>query len=138
MGEKSNKPVFLGFTSRGIIQIIIISVAIILVFFLFLNTGMSYEATSYSGIAATAEFSECLTNNDAVLYGANWCSHCNSQKSMFGEHIEKIAFIDCDESRNLCELAEIEAYPTWVINGKKHLGVKSLNTLGALTGCELG
>ena len=137
MGKKANKPAFLGFTSRDLMQIAIILAAVIFVSFLFLNIGMDYEATSYSGVAATEEFSACLTANGATLYGVSWCSHCNSQKVMFGEHLDKIAFVDCDEYRNLCEAAEIETYPTWLINGRKHLGVKSLKTLGALTGCDL-
>lgn len=140
MEEKKNKPVFLGFTAQGLMQIAVIATAVIIVFFLFTYVGVGVENEtfgSYSGTPATAEFTTCLTQRGAVLYGATWCSHCNNQKSMFGEHVDKITFIDCDEAKATCSEHGITAYPTWIINGEKKLGTQSLGTLAQLTGCEL-
>jgi hypothetical protein len=30
------------------------------------------------------EFAQCLSDKGAVFYGAFWCTHCKSQKQMFG------------------------------------------------------
>ncbi len=137
MAEKKKKE-FLGVTTQGWIQIIVIAIAVIFAFFLALGAGYGSGSVGYSGqTAATAEFATCLTESGAVFYGTDWCSHCQDQKSLFGEHFEKVKFVNCDESRELCTLAGIEAYPTWIIDGEKHLGTKSLENLGILTECEL-
>ncbi len=137
MDNKINKPVFLGFTSTGLLQIAVIGGAVLFIFFLFMNTGSEQEVSTYSGNTATEDFSKCLTEKGAVLYGASWCPHCNHQKSMFGDYVDEIVFVDCEESKGICEAKEIEAYPTWIINGNKYLGLKSLKTLGDLTGCDM-
>ena len=137
MSEKKKK--VLGVTTQGWIQIIVIAIAVIFAFFLTLGAGYGDGiGTTYSGQTSTPEFATCLTESGAVFYGTDWCSHCNNQKELFGEHFEKVKFVNCDESRELCTLAGIEAYPTWIIDGEHHLGTKSLGNLGILTGCEVG
>ena len=133
------KKEFLGVTAQGWIQLTVICVAVLFTFFLALGAGYGSDSINYRGqTAATSEFVTCITESGAVFYGTNWCSHCNNQKQLFGEHFEKVKFVNCDESRDLCVLAGIEAYPTWIIDGEKHLGTKSLGNLGILTGCEVG
>ena len=137
MSEKKKK--VLGVTTQGWIQIIVIAIAVIFAFFLTLGAGYGDGiGTTYNGQTSTAEFATCITESGAVFYGTDWCSHCNNQKQLFGEHFEKVKFVNCDESRDLCVLAGIEAYPTWIIDGEHHLGTKSLGNLGILTGCEVG
>jgi len=132
------KKEILGVTTQGWMQIAVICVAVLFASILILGTGYGSETVDYSGpTGATAEFATCVTESGAVFYGTDWCSHCNNQKQLFGEHFEKVKFVDCEESRDLCVLAGIEAYPTWVIDGEKHLGTKSLEHLGSLTGCEV-
>ncbi|MCP4646479.1 MAG: thioredoxin family protein [bacterium] len=138
MAEKKKKEI-LGITHMGWIQIIVICIAVLFAFFLTLGAGYGDgSGISYGDqTSATAEFATCVTESGAVLYGTDWCSHCKDQKALFGEHFEKVKFVDCDDSSDLCSLAEIEAYPTWIIDGEKHLGTKSLENLGTLTGCEV-
>lgn len=131
------KKEFLGITIQGWIQISVICVAVLFAFFLTLSAGYGNGNTTYSGQTASPELATCITESGAIFYGTDWCSHCQSQKTIFGEHFEKVKFVNCDESRDLCILAGIEAYPTWVINGEKYLGARSLETLGSLTGCEV-
>ena len=133
----TEKKEFLGITMQGWMQIAIILVAVIFAFLLI--TWAGYGDVDYSGQSqpATAEFAECLTDQGAVFYGTDWCSHCRDQKKLFGEHFDKVNFIDCDEARAVCLSAGIEAYPTWIISKQKYLGTKSLDELGELTGCEL-
>ena len=131
-GEKKE---VLGITPQGWIQIAVICVAVLFAFFLVLGAGYGSESYSNSGeTAATAQFATCLTESGAVFYGTDWCSHCQSQKSLFGEQFEKVKFVNCDKSRELCALAGIEAYPTWIIEGEQYLGTKNLENLGILTG----
>ena len=82
-------------------------------------------------------FAKCLTQHNATMYGALWCSHCNHQKEMFGNSVKYIHFIDCDKYKDTCEKNNIIGYPTWIINGKQYLGVQELETLSKLTGCPM-
>jgi|TARA_Y100000034_G_scaffold135589_1_gene208150 hypothetical protein len=88
------------------------------------------------------EFAQCLTENNAVFYGAFWCSHCNTQKSLFGDSIKKVTYIECstpDQRGQLpiCVNEQIMSYPTWKINGEVYGGVLSINELSQLTGCKV-
>lgn len=121
-----------------------ISIGVILIAFValayFLFSSSMAAAPAYfppEGRPVSPEFAKCITDSGAVLYGSNRCSHCTAQKDLFGEAIEEIEFIDCDASAELCSMAGITAFPTWVIDGKKYLGTQSLQTLADLTGCEL-
>lgn len=102
------------------------------------------------GTAAVAEtddgseimqIAKCLTEKDAKLYGSYWCSHCKSQKEMFGGHLSLIQYIECDDKgpngdSSVCREAEIEAYPTWKSPNLPTLqGVQSLKKLSAWSGC---
>jgi foldase protein PrsA len=88
-------------------------------------------------------FAKCLTDNGAKMYGAYWCSHCNAQKTMFGESVQYITYIECavegkpQVQTSECTTAGITGYPTWIINGKKYPGQQPLKTLADLTGCSL-
>jgi glutaredoxin len=84
------------------------------------------------------DFAKCLTEKGAVMYGANWCSHCQQQKALFGTSFQYVDFVDCEQSPDLCSLAGITAFPTWIINGEKHTGTKPLDILAVYSECELG
>jgi len=80
---------------------------------------------------------QCLSNNNATMYGTNWCSHCKTQKAAFGSSFEKINYIDCDYQKELCIEAGVTGYPTWIINNTKYPGEQPLKKLAYLTGCEI-
>lgn len=82
-------------------------------------------------------FAQCLTDTGAVMYGTDWCGYCQSQKKDFGKSFKNINFVDCDANYEKCTLAGVRGYPTWIINGESYPGKQSLQTLSALTGCEL-
>lgn len=103
---------------------------LVLLAFLFVTVGCS-------GPAKYNTFAQCLTEKGAVMYGTEWCSHCQEQKAEFGKSFEYVSFIDCDESKGECLKAGVEGYPTWVIDGTKYLGKQELFRLAYLTGCEL-
>ncbi|MBT7705948.1 hypothetical protein HN747_00730 [archaeon] len=82
-------------------------------------------------------FAQCLSDADAVMYGTEWCSHCQDQKELFGDSFDNINFVDCDRSRDVCVTAGVSGYPTWKIKGQNYPGGQSLYRLSELSGCEL-
>ena len=82
-------------------------------------------------------FATCLTDSGAVMYGTDWCSHCQAQKAMFGNSFEKIDFVNCDFDKDACLISGVTGYPTWVIDGQNYPGQKPLTELSRLSGCEL-
>lgn len=82
-------------------------------------------------------FAQCLTENDATMYGTQWCSHCNDQKKDFGKSFAHINFVDCDKFPDECKNAGVNSYPTWIINDEKLTGRQSLGTLAYKAGCQL-
>ena len=41
------------------------------------------------------EFAQCLKNKGATFYGAFWCSHCQSQKELFGRSAKLLPYVEC-------------------------------------------
>lgn len=83
------------------------------------------------------DFAKCLTEKGATMYGAEWCPHCRNQKAMFGTSFHYINYVECPQNENICKAKGIKGYLTWIINGKKYVGEKTLETLASLTGCPL-
>ncbi|MEM4605989.1 MAG: hypothetical protein QW103_03080 [Candidatus Pacearchaeota archaeon] len=75
-----------------------------------------------------------LAEKGAIMYGTEWCSFCNKQKSLFGDSFKYINYIDCDKKPEECFMAEIKGYPTWKIDGKNYIGFKSLEELVKMSG----
>jgi len=82
-------------------------------------------------------FAQCLTEKEVVMYGTDWCSHCQNQKAMFGSSFEYVDFVDCEISNLVCSNAGIKGYPTWNIEGNNYPGEQSFNRLSELSGCKL-
>lgn len=87
-------------------------------------------------------FASCLTEEGAKFYGSFQCSHCSTQKEMFGNSIDKINYIECGPlggpQNAACIQAKITAYPTWIFaDGSSQQGVLSFNQLSERTGCKL-
>lgn len=83
-------------------------------------------------------FAQCLTDKGAVMYGAEWCSHCQEQKRAFGSSFKNISYIECPEYAQLCIERGVEAFPTWILaDGKKLVGRQELEDLSLESGCAL-
>lgn len=82
-------------------------------------------------------FANCLTDNGVIMYGTDWCPHCQNQKSMFENSFNNIAYINCDNNPQACNNAGITGYPTWYVNGELYPGVQSLEALSQASGCSL-
>lgn len=83
-------------------------------------------------------FAQCLTDQGMVMYGTDWCPHCQNQKRMFGDAFESIEFVNCDFKSGLCKQKNIEGYPTWY-HGDTYFdkGVLTFEELGKEAGCEV-
>jgi hypothetical protein len=82
-------------------------------------------------------FAKCLTEKGMKMYGADWCGHCQNQKSMFGDSFQYVTYIECEQNKDICNSEGIRGYPTWKYNGQSYPGEKTLQGLSELSGCEL-
>ncbi len=86
--------------------------------------------------AQSDELAKCLTEKGAIMYGTIWCSYCQRQKEAFGSSFKYIKFVDCDANRDECLIAGVQGYPTWKINGETYSGLRPLEDLARIAGCE--
>jgi tetratricopeptide (TPR) repeat protein len=84
-----------------------------------------------------------LRKAGARMYGTYWCSVCNWQREQFGEAaFSQITYVECDPGGSnpqpdLCNQANIAAYPTWEINGRLYPpGGYPLRELANLSGYQ--
>jgi glutaredoxin len=82
-------------------------------------------------------FAKCLTEKDVVMYGTDWCPHCKNQKAQFGNSFQYVDYVNCDNAKEVCDVAGVKGYPTWKINGENYPGEQSLSKLASLSKCEL-
>lgn len=88
-------------------------------------------------------FAQCIKSSGAEFFGAFWCTHCQSQKKMFGSSKQYLPYIECStpDGQNqepICKDKGIEGYPTWVFaDGSRLSGELSLETLANKTQCIL-
>ncbi len=82
-------------------------------------------------------FAKCLTEKGLVMFGTEWCSHCQNQKRAFDSSFQFVNYVDCDRNKDECLKEGIRGYPTWVIDGEKYPGEQRLERLADLSGCNL-
>ena len=81
-----------------------------------------------------------LKNNGVVKYSAYWDPNCLDQSELFGkEAYKELNVVECardgkNSQTQLCIDKKIEGFPSWEINGKIIIGVKTLNELSELAG----
>ena len=81
-----------------------------------------------------------LKNNGVVKYSAYWCPKCLDQSQLFGkEAYKELNVVECardgkNSQTQLCIDKKIEGFPSWEINGKIIIGVKTLKELSELAG----
>lgn len=88
-------------------------------------------------------FAKCLAQKNAIMYGSYFCSHCDSQRELFGESFKFIHYVECSrmgspQDVNACRFAQIRYTPTWgFASGERLVGLQTLKTLSDKTGCKL-
>ena len=111
----------------------------------FIPKGSQAPGTDTVGEASGKldSLAQCLKDKGAKFYGASWCSHCNTQKEMFGDSQKFLPYVECSTrdgkgQLKACADAEIAGYPTWVFpDGSRQSGSLSLEILSQKTGCPL-
>ncbi len=88
----------------------------------------------------------CLASKGVRLYvrGDSICSQCKSIKNHFGENYPRLDSIDCDDSGNENECADMletasddgvrQGFPTWEVYGKLYPGA-SISSILTVAGC---
>ena len=83
-------------------------------------------------------FAKCITEKKAVMYGVDWCPHCQAQKKRFGSSFQHVNYVNCEKDKASCLENGISGYPTWIFNStERKSGELELADLSELTGCEL-
>lgn len=88
-------------------------------------------------------FAQCLKDKGAVFYGAFWCSHCQSQKKLFGSSAKLLPYVECSTANGraqtqICIDKKIDGYPTWEFaDGTRLNGEIPLLQLSEKTSCVL-
>ena len=85
------------------------------------------------------EFAKYLSKNGVVKYSAYWCPNCLNQSELFGKQAyRELNVVECardgkNSRTQLCIDKNVQGFPSWEINGKIFIGVKTLEELSKLT-----
>jgi len=83
-----------------------------------------------------------LRDADARFYGAYWCPTCQKQKELFEASAYRLPYVECSPDGRTgpmnftCVANEVKDYPTWVIGGRRHVGLLDVDRLATLSGFE--
>ena len=108
---------------KAITFLIIFGVLILAVFLINNKKGETSE-----------EIAKCIASK-SKLYIQLGCHACITQENLFGESYQYLNKIDCYYDTQTCINENITATPTWIINGKKYIGVQSIEELQQITNC---
>lgn len=88
--------------------------------------------------AALDAFAMCVRDAGAVMYGADWCPHCQNEKRAFGTAFRFIPYVECPDNPNLCIGKGVTGYPLWTFpDGRRLEGEQGLARIAAASGCSL-
>lgn len=114
---------------------IIFTLLVVIFTFLFLISGLGRNKES---AAALDDFAKCLAEKQVVMYGADWCPHCQNEKKAFGDAFSFVNYIECPKDPKRCLAANISGYPTWAFpDGKRLIGEQGVEKLSLESGCSL-
>ena len=89
------------------------------------------------------DLAQCLADAGVHFFHARWCSHCTTQKAMFGDSINLIDSTDCaagetfkDGFTEECKNLGITSVPAWGFpDGTGLAGVQTFETLAEKAEC---
>jgi len=79
-------------------------------------------------------FAKCVGEH-SVLYIQDGCSHCYDQERLFGDNIQYLTSVSLNKDPEKFIEAGIKVTPTWIVDGLKFEGTRSLKEIGVITGC---
>ena len=111
------------------------------------TTVKSFHLNNQKELLITSEstnesimFAKYLKDNGVVKYSAYWCPNCLNQGELFGKQAYKeLNVVECardgkKSQTQLCIDKNIQGFPSWEINGKIIIGIKTLKELSNLSG----
>jgi uncharacterized membrane protein len=113
--------------------------ALLVVLFLFMHFGGFFNPASGPEKPYLKALATHLRDIDARFYGAYWCPTCQDQKKVFEASAHRLPYVECSpEGRTgaanfTCVANDVKDYPTWVINGERHIGLVSVDRLATLS-----
>ena len=96
--------------------------------------ALAIYALTRSNANTDEELAKCIGSKSA-LYIQTGCFACQKQEDLFGDTYKFLNTIDCLVQKQECLDKEITATPTWIINSKKFVGIRTIEKLKELTGC---
>jgi uncharacterized membrane protein len=115
------------------------SAAAVLIVVLHLHYTGALGPTQATEDPLARALAEHLTNMNVKFYGAGWCHHCQQQKELFGVAAKRLPYIECSPGGQgtpqapICIDANIQSYPTWIIDDKRYEDVLTMTQLANLT-----
>ena len=109
---------------------------------LHLHYQSSFEGPSGPEDPRLRALAQHLADSGAIFYGADWCPHCQDQKAFFGNSAHRLPYVECSPNgprspqAEVCRKQGIRSYPTWVIDGERHLGFREPKQLAELSEFE--
>ena len=85
------------------------------------------------------ELAAHLESTGAEFYGASWCIRCKEQKSLFEASAHRLPYIECSPNGRggvqnfACIAKNIQRYPTWIVEGRRHESLLTPQTLAQLS-----
>ena len=81
-----------------------------------------------------------LEESGAKFYGAYWCPRCQEQKELFEASAKRLPYVECKPGGPSgpetvsCAAKDIDNYPTWIIDGRRYVGVRDPKALATHSG----
>jgi uncharacterized membrane protein len=81
-----------------------------------------------------------LDESGARYYGAFWCPECQQQSRLFGRSADRLPYVECTPNGRgagvafECVAADVSAYPTWIIDGRRFQQVLTPDELSRYSG----
>lgn len=125
---------------RGVSPLIasVLLIAFVIILFVLINhwVGKPVEKVIQEKDISYEDMIKCIGKN-SQLYVLSGCLACDKQENHFGENLNHLNIINCAIYREECKKREIFSVPTWIINGEKIRGFRTIVELKELTGCVL-
>lgn len=114
--------------------------AVVVVLALFLHFSGLFDPAAGPEKPYLKALASHLHDSGARFYGTYWCPACQQQKALFEASVDRLPYVECtpDGRRGAynfaCIANDIQEFPTWIIDGRRHTGVISVGELAAMSG----
>ena len=112
--------------------------AALIVILLFMHFSRFFDPAAGPGKPYLKGLATHLRDSGARLYGAYWCPVCRDQKDLFEASAYRLPYVEgtpngCNGGLNFtCVANDVKDYPTWIIDGRRHVGLVSVDKLANL------